>query len=149
MANDMNQVTLIGRLTKDSELKYTQSGTAVARFTIASNKKKKDSEEVSFFDIVAWGKLAENLNNYLTKGKQVALCGELRQNRWEQDGQKRSKIEVIAYTIQLLGNNQHPAGQQQQGFQQPQGFQQQGFQQPQQQPMNSDGTPDFQDDFPW
>jgi len=107
MANDTNIVVLIGRLTRDSELRFTSSGTAVSKFSIAVNRMKRSGdqreEEVSFFDIVVWGKFAEVLNPYLTKGKQVSVEGELRQNRWEQDGQSRSRIEVVANNIQLLG----------------------------------------------
>ncbi|HHU88310.1 MAG: single-stranded DNA-binding protein [Sphaerochaetaceae bacterium] len=107
MANDTNIVVLIGRLTRDSELKYTSGGTAVSRFSIAVNRMKRSGdqreEEVSFFDIVVWGKFAEVLNPYLTRGKQVCVEGELRQSRWEQDGQSRSRVEVVARNLQLLG----------------------------------------------
>ena len=107
MANDTNIVVLIGRLTRDSELRFISSGTAVSKFSLAVNRMKRSGdqreEEVSFFDIVVWGKIAEVLNPYLTKGKQVSVEGELRQNRWEQDGQSRSRIEVVANNIQLLG----------------------------------------------
>ena len=61
-------------------------------------------EEAHYFDIVLWGKQGEALNQYLIKGKQVAIEGELRQNRWEQDGQSRSKVEIVANNIQLLGS---------------------------------------------
>jgi single-strand DNA-binding protein len=105
--SDLNSVNLIGRLTRDAELKYTSGGTAVCKFAIAVNRKKKDGEnwvdEASFFDIVLWGRQGEALNQYLVKGKQVGVKGELRQERWEQDGQKRSRIEVVAMDIQLLG----------------------------------------------
>lgn len=107
MANDTNIVVLIGRLTRDSELKYTSGGTAVSRFSIAVNRMKRSGdqreEEVSFFDIVVWGKFAEVLSPYLTRGKQVCVEGELRQSRWEQDGQSRSRVEVVARNLQLLG----------------------------------------------
>jgi len=104
---DVNHVLLIGRLTRDAVLKYTSGGMAVCKFAIAVCKRKKQGEqwveETSFFDIVCWGKTGEALNQYLVKGKQVAVEGELHQNRWEQDGQARSKIEVNANNIQLLG----------------------------------------------
>lgn len=107
MANDTNIVVLIGRLTRESELRYTAGGTAVGRFSIAVNRNKRSGdqweEEVSYFDITVWGRQAESLNPYLTKGRQVSVQGELRQNRWEQDGQSRSRIEVVANSIQLLG----------------------------------------------
>ena len=107
MANDINVVILVGRLTRASELKYTNGGTAVCKFSIAVNRRKKSGDqyvdEVSYFDIVLWGKIGESLTQYLQKGQQVAVHGELRQNRWEQDGQSRSKIEIIASNIELLG----------------------------------------------
>ncbi len=107
MATDINKVVLVGRLTRDSELKYTSSGTAINKFSIAVNRNRKQGDqwidEVNYFDITLWGKRGEALQPYLLKGKQVAVEGELRQNRWEQDGQKRSKVEIFAVNIQLLG----------------------------------------------
>lgn len=114
MTNDLNYVALIGRLTRDAELRYTRSGTAVCTFSLAVNKRRKSgsewTEDVSFFDITLWGKSGEAINRYLEKGKQIAVSGELRQSRWESDGQTRSKVGVVASMIQLLGggaaNNQ-------------------------------------------
>ncbi|MCF6336216.1 MAG: single-stranded DNA-binding protein [Spirochaetales bacterium] len=107
MANDINIVTLVGRLTREAELKYTNSGLAVCKFSLAVNRRKRSgdqwTDEVSYFDIVLWGKQGEAIQQYLGKGKQIAVSGELRQNRWEQDGQKRSKVEVVASNVQLLG----------------------------------------------
>ena len=107
MASDINKVFLVGRLTRDAELKYTNTGTAVSKFSLAVNRSKRSgdqwSEEANFFDLTLWGKQAEAVNQYLTKGKQVAIEGELRQNRWEQDGQKRSKVEIHVNHLQLLG----------------------------------------------
>lgn len=107
---DVNHVILIGRLTRDAELKYTSGGMAVCKFSIAVNKRRKQGEqwvdEANFFDIVLWGKSGETLNQYLVKGKQVAVEGELHQNRWEQDGQSRSKIEINANNVQLLGGGE-------------------------------------------
>jgi single-strand DNA-binding protein len=104
---DINQVVLVGRLTRDAELKYTNTGTAVCKMSIAVNRRRKSNDqwidEASFFDIVLWGKMGEALSQYLVKGKQVGVVGELRQNKWEQDGQPRSKVEVVASTLQLLG----------------------------------------------
>ena len=107
---DINRVFLVGRLTRDAELRYTTSGgTPVAKFSIAVNRSKKSGdqweEEVNYFEIVLWGKTAEALSKYLVKGKQIAIDGELRQSRWEQDGQNRSKIEIHASNIQLLGSS--------------------------------------------
>ncbi len=107
MANDINIVTLVGRLTRDAELKYTNSGLAVCKFSLAVNRRKRSgdqwTDEVSYFDIVLWGKQGEAIQQYLGKGKQIAVSGELRQNRWEQDGQNRSKVEIVASNVQLLG----------------------------------------------
>ena len=89
MAADLNHVTLIGRLTRDAELKYTSAGFAISNFSIAVNRRRKNGdqwmEEASFFEINLYGKSAESLKQYLVKGKQVAVDGELRQDRWEQD----------------------------------------------------------------
>jgi single-strand DNA-binding protein len=104
---DINQVVLVGRLTRDAELKYMTSGAAMSKFSIAVNRRKKSGdewvEEASFFVVVVWGKVAEALSPYLLKGKQVGVNGALHQNRWEQDGQARSRVEIIANNIQLLG----------------------------------------------
>ena len=104
---DVNTVTLAGRLTRDAEMKHTQGGTALAQFSVACNERKKSgdewTEEASFFDCVLWGRLAEAIVQYMTKGTQVVLSGRLQQDRWEQDGQKRSKVKVNVKEIQLLG----------------------------------------------
>jgi single-strand DNA-binding protein len=111
MAVDMNRVTIIGRLTRDAELKYTANGQAVCKFSIAVNRRRKKGndeweDEANFFDIVIWGRQGETLHQYLVKGKAVGVDGELRQDRWEQDGQNRSKVGIIAQNIQLLGGKQ-------------------------------------------
>lgn len=107
--NDLNKVILIGRLTRDAELKYTNGGMPVSRFSIAVNRRKKTGEtwadEANFFDVVLLGKSGEAINQYLTKGKQIGVEGELHQNRWEQDGQQRSKVEIVASNVQLLGGS--------------------------------------------
>jgi single-strand DNA-binding protein len=115
---DINHVVLVGRLTRNAELKYTASGAAVAKFGIAVNaRRKKDdqwTDEANFFDVVLWGKVAESLNPYLLKGKQVGIEGQLRQDRWEQDGQSRSRVEIVASNVMLLGGKptaQVPEGQ--------------------------------------
>jgi len=106
---DLCKVMVIGRLIRDAELKTTQSGFAVSKFSIAVNYRKKNGDrwedEASFFDVSLLGKQAETLSQYLQKGKQVAIDGELRQERWQQEGQNRSKIVIIANSIQLLGSN--------------------------------------------
>jgi single-strand DNA-binding protein len=104
---DVNHVILIGRLTRDAELKYTAGGQAVCKFSLAVNRRRKSNdqwiEEANFFDVVLWGRSGEAINQYLVKGKQIAVEGELRQDRWEQDGQNRSKVEIMANNVQLLG----------------------------------------------
>ncbi len=110
---DLNHVMLIGRLTRDAELKYTQNGFAISNFSIAVNRRRKSGDqwvdEVSYFEINLFGKVAESLKQYLLKGKQIAVDGELRQDRWEQDGQSRSKVIVVANNVQLLGGNSSPS----------------------------------------
>ena len=106
----INCVVLVGNLTRDAELKHLSGGTAVSKFTIAVNTRKKSGDQwedvANFFDIVLWGRQAESLKQYLTKGKMIGVEGELRQERWiSQDGQNRSRIEVVANNIQLLGEN--------------------------------------------
>jgi len=104
---DINHVVLVGRLTRDAELKYTSGGQAVCKFSVAINRRRKNGEqwedEPNYFDVVLWGRQGESLNQYLLKGKSVGVEGELRQDRWQQDGQNRSKVEIVANNIQLLG----------------------------------------------
>src|SRR5678809_1525968 len=107
MANDMNTVMIIGRLTRDMTLTYTAGGMAIGKFSLAVNRKKKSGElwveEASFFDVTCFGKTAENLAQYMTKGKQVGVDGSLHQDRWEKDGQNMSRVVINANNIQLLG----------------------------------------------
>ena len=104
---DLNRVTLIGRLTRDSELKSLASGQSVCKFSIAVNRLRKNGDqwedEPNFFDVTFWGKRGEALHQYLVKGKMVWIDGELRQDRWQQDGQNRSKVEIVVNDLQLLG----------------------------------------------
>ncbi len=105
----MNKVILIGRLTKDVELRYTQTNnTAVASFSLAVNRKfVKPGEErqADFFNIIAWNKLAENISKYLFKGNQVAISGRLETRSWDDpNGQKHYVTEVIAEEIDFIGN---------------------------------------------
>lgn len=106
---DVNHVVLIGRLTRDVEVKYTSGGIAVAKGSIAVNKRVKQGDQwtdkASFFDFTLWGKQAESIAKYLVKGKQIAITGELEQNTWEKDGQRHSKVEVKANDVQLLGGD--------------------------------------------
>ena len=105
----MNKVILIGRLTKDVELRYTQTtNTAVASFSLAVNRKfVKPGEErqADFFNIIAWNKLAENISKYLFKGNQVAISGRLETRSWDdQNGQKHYVTEVIAEEVDFIGS---------------------------------------------
>jgi single-strand DNA-binding protein len=106
--NDINTVTLTGRLTRDAELKYTSGGMAISEFAIAVNGSKKNGDKweqiAAFFDCTMFGKRAESLANYMEKGKQVAIAGRLDQQRWKsQEGQNRSKIVLIVNDVTLLG----------------------------------------------
>lgn len=110
---DMNHVFLIGRLTRDlgadeRSFAYVGNGQmARANISIAVNRSKKEGEqwvdEVNYFDITIWGRTAENLKQYLLKGKQIAVDGYLKQDRWQKDGQNFSKVVVVANSVQLLG----------------------------------------------
>ena len=108
--NDMNIVAINGRITKDAELKYTSGGMAIATLSLASNRsvKKGDKweDEANFFDCTMFGKSAEAVKQYLTKGQQVSISGELRQERWEKDGQKNSRVTIIVNHLQLMGGKQ-------------------------------------------
>lgn len=98
----LNKVILIGRLTHDPELRYTPSGTAVCRFTLAVNR-RYNREQTDFIDIVAWRGLAENCANYLGKGRLAAVDGSIQVRTYEtQDGQKRKVTEVVADDIRFL-----------------------------------------------
>ena len=106
-----NKVILIGNLTKDPEIRYTPSGTAVSTFGLAVNHRYKLGEEmkdeVCFIDIVVFGKQAENSVHYLSKGQLVIVEGRLQQRRWEsEDGQKRSRHEVVAQGLRYLPKRQ-------------------------------------------
>jgi single-strand DNA-binding protein len=114
MATDINSVVLIGRLTRDAELRYSNSGAAICVFSIANSYSRKQgdnwTEETNFFDAVLMGRRAEALHKYLVKGKQIGIQGELRQNRWEQDGQRRSKVEIFVQDLNLLGGGSGSSG---------------------------------------
>lgn len=101
----MNSVDVIGRLTRDPELRYTSSGHAIAGFGIACERSftnQQGEKETDFFDVTCWRKLAEVVANNLGKGRLVGVSGRLQQDRWEQDGQKRSKVVIVANEVQFL-----------------------------------------------
>lgn len=107
MARSLNQVTLMGNLTRDPELRQTPNGQNVTSFSIALNRSYKDSsgewqEVTDYVDIVCWGPLAERVDQYLSKGRRCLIQGRLQSRSWEQDGQKRSKVEVLANDVTFL-----------------------------------------------
>lgn len=106
---DLNKVTLIGRIVRDAELKMLENGSAKLDFSVAFNTTKKVGadwvDESNFTDLTVWGKQAEAIQKFMTKGKQVAIEGHLKQERWEKDGQKLSKLKVVLDSIQLLGGS--------------------------------------------
>jgi len=101
MAKSINQVILMGRLTRDPELRTTTTGKSVVNFSLAVDKGGQDAG-ADFFEIVAWEKLAELVQQYLSKGRRCLVQGRLSQRQWEQDGQKRSRIEVMANDVTFL-----------------------------------------------
>lgn len=102
-----NRVILVGNLTRDPELRYIPSGTAVSDIGLAVNDRFKRGdqwvEEPVFVDITLWGRTAEVANEYLSKGSSVLIEGRLKLDRWEKDGQKHSKLKVIGEKMQMLG----------------------------------------------
>lgn len=108
MARSFNQVILMGNLTRDPELRNTPSGQAVCSFSLALNRSYKGAdgnwqEATDYIDIVAWGPLGERVSQYLSKGRPCLVNGRLQSRSWEQDGQKRSKVEVVAQDVTFLG----------------------------------------------
>ena len=120
---DLNHVAVIGRVTRDLDGKafaYLPNGTARANVGIAVNRSRKGADgqwadETSFFDVTIWGKTAENLKQYLVKGQQIAVDGFLKQDRWERDGQKFSRVAIVANSVQLCGGRGNGGGQSHQG----------------------------------
>ena len=103
-----NRVVLVGNLTRDIELRYIPSGQAVSDVTVAVNDRRKTAsgdwvEEPTFVDVTLWGRNAEVASEYLGKGSPVLIEGRLKLDRWETDGQKRSKLRVICEKMQMLG----------------------------------------------
>jgi single-strand DNA-binding protein len=113
MATDLNQVMVVGRLVRDAEIKTLPNGTEVAELSIANNWswKKGDQwvDEVSYFDVTKFN--PRGLGRYLTKGTQIAVNGEIQQQRWEKDGKSHSRVKIMARQIQLLGSKPGSASQ--------------------------------------
>jgi single-strand DNA-binding protein len=108
MARSFNQVVLMGNLTRDPELRATPNGQQVCSFSLALNRSYKGAdgnwqEATDFIDVVAWGPLGERVAQYLGKGRPCLVNGRLQSRSWDQDGQKRSKVEVIAQDVTFLG----------------------------------------------
>jgi single-strand DNA-binding protein len=104
---NFNLAVIEGRLVGDPEIRYTQSGTALCRFSIANNhdyyRNEELQKEVSFIEVTTWAKLAEQCNEYLKKGNRVIINGRLRQNRWQDDdGANHSKISIVGNQVQFL-----------------------------------------------
>lgn len=109
MARSFNQVTLMGNLTRDPEIRTTTGGQSVCSFSLALNRQWKDKEgkpqeAVDFIDITAWGLLGERVAQYCQKGKPVLVSGRLQSHSWEQDGNKRTKVDVLAQDVTFLGS---------------------------------------------
>ncbi len=107
MARSVNQVILMGNLTRDPELRTIPSGQSVTSFSLALNRAYRDQggewqEATDYVDVVAWGPLGERVAQYLTKGRRALVQGRLQSRSWEQDGQKRSKLEVLANDVTFL-----------------------------------------------
>jgi single-strand DNA-binding protein len=103
-----NSLTLIGNLTRVPEIRYTPNGTAVSDLSIAINEKIKDKENTTFVDVTVWDKQAENCCEYLSKGRPVMIEGRLKMDTWEdrETGKKRSKIGVVAQSVQFIGGSE-------------------------------------------
>lgn len=103
MARSINQVIIMGRLTRDPEMRTTTTGKSIASFSLAVDRQTQD-DQADFFDITAWEKLGELANQYLSKGRRCLVQGRLRQDTWDdkETGKKRSKIEVVATDITFL-----------------------------------------------
>ncbi len=103
-----NRVILVGNLTRDPELRYIPSGTAVTEIGLAVNDRRKNAsgewvEETTFVDVTLWGRTAEIASEYLSKGSSVLIEGRLKLDTWEKDGKKNSKLRVVGERMQMLG----------------------------------------------
>lgn len=108
MARSFNQVVLMGNLTRDPELRTTPSGQSVCSFSLALNRSYKSAdgtltEQTDYVDVTAWGALGERVAQYVTKGRPVLVNGRLQSSSWEQDGKKRTKVDVVAQDVTFLG----------------------------------------------
>jgi single-strand DNA-binding protein len=109
-----NRVILLGNLTRDVELRYTQSGLAVTDIGLAVNDRRKNQagewvDEPTFVDVTLWGRTAEVASEYLSKGSPILIEGRLKLDTWETEGQKRSKLRVVGERMQMLGSKSSSA----------------------------------------
>jgi single-strand DNA-binding protein len=111
---DLNTVAITGRVTRDAQARFTNSGTATLTVSIANNRRRKVNDtwqdDTSFFDIQMWGKMAESLAPKLTKGTQLSVQGTLRQDRWEQDGQSRARVVIVVEKVVLASKGENYGG---------------------------------------
>ena len=147
-----NRVVLVGNLTRDVELRYTGQGTAVTELGMAVNDRRKNQsgewvDETTFVDVTLWARTAEVAAEYLGKGSSVLIEGRLKLDKWESDGQSRTKLRVVGERMQMLGSGR--GGGSRGGSQQQESADQGGFQQaaPAAAPQNSGGAAD--DDIPF
>lgn len=115
MARSINIVTLMGNLTRDPEVRQTPNGQSVCSFSLALNRSYKNAsdewqEATDYIDVVAWAALGERVGQYLTKGRRCLVQGRLQSRSWEQDGQKRSKVEVVASDVTFLDSRSGGTG---------------------------------------
>ena len=117
MAASLNKVLLMGNLTRDPEVKYLPSGTSVCDLGLAVNERYKDSqsgewkEKATFIDVTVWGRSAENAGKYLSKGRPVLIEGRLQLDQWDgPQGEKRSKLKVVAESVQFLSGGRSEGG---------------------------------------
>lgn len=112
---NFNLTLIEGRLVSDPEIRYTQGGTALCKFSIANNyayyRDDELQKEVNYFDVTTWSKLAEQCNEYLKKGRRVIVNGRLRQNRWQdEEGANHSRIDIIGTQVQFLDSKDNGDG---------------------------------------
>jgi single-strand DNA-binding protein len=139
MFDDLRQVTITGGLTREPEMKRTNSGTAVLSLSVGSNQSRKNQNgeyenQSHYFEVKVWSKYAEMMETKLSKGMKVMITGDLDFQQWEQEGQKRSKIVINAKQVKPLSKNENQPNQQQ------------SYQQPQQGNANNGN---FEDDIPF
>jgi single-strand DNA-binding protein len=115
-ATNINRVVMTGNLTRDPELRSLQSGTSVCKLRIACNTRRKNNatgeweDKPNYFDVTVWGAQGENCARFLAKGRPVAIDGRLEWREWEQEGQKRQSVDIIADSVQFLGGRDETSG---------------------------------------